>query len=504
MNIIEEQRNRIITENNTAQSRLLDILNETPKSSEVLNITEPLHGDLDFSVLIQEYEMRNIKTISLSKGEITSVVGLPTGLLVFECPENLLTSIENLPITLQTLNLSHNYLEKIDVSNLEALETLNISHNKIAVLENLPPTLKELYFDNNQIASVSLAEIEGLKTLHLSNNPITVIDSLPPGVADFQMENTPDIEFRKSNLDILSSKNIESADTEEDAEVSAEDIRDEADEVTKEEQEQKKNYEDALFEYFQLKNDYEKKVRKMKREAYKKAPTKKMGRQAIASIKPSCINCKRPVGTIFGRRDNNKYIVLCGDAENPCNLNIQIFNEYSTNFIELLYIYYEELNGVKDNIIRQKLDTIFNYTSEEKSIELYKKELELFNDYSGYFKELYDKYTEYYHDPAKKEAFMKKNEKIFLLIEKNRELIEEYKSSQNPELLKVVVKSQIDDIYPEIRNRRLLEGEVMEIDSKTFTNHIEYSLFKYPIEISKIVNTLGEKSRVVKYVYKSV
>ena len=114
MNIIEEQRNKVITENNTAQSRLLDILNETPKSSEVLNITEPLHGDLDFSVLIQEYEMRNVKTISLSKGEISSIAGLPTGLLVFECPENLLTSIENLPITLKTLNLSHNHLEKID------------------------------------------------------------------------------------------------------------------------------------------------------------------------------------------------------------------------------------------------------------------------------------------------------------------------------------------------------------------------------------------------------
>ena len=97
---------------------------------------------------------------------------------------------------------------------------------------------------------------------------------------------------------------------------------------------------------------------------------------------------------------------------------------------------------------------------------------------------------------------MKKNEKIFLLLEKNRELIEEYKSSQNPEILKVIVKSQIEDIYPEIRNRRLLEGEVMEIDSETFTNRVEYSIFKYPIEISKIVDVLGEKSRVIKYVYK--
>ena len=66
MDLIKEKRETIIKDNNTAQERLNDILENLPKSSEVLEITEQnlLHGDLDFSVL-QELGMGNITTIIL-------------------------------------------------------------------------------------------------------------------------------------------------------------------------------------------------------------------------------------------------------------------------------------------------------------------------------------------------------------------------------------------------------------------------------------------------------
>ena len=483
MDLIKEKRDTIIKDNNTAQERLNSILENLPKSSEVLEITEKnlLHGDVDFSVL-QELGMGNITTIILNEGEVTSIVGLPSNLKKLECSHNLLTVIENLPTTLENLNISFNYLESIDISALEVLQSLNISHNRIKKLINIPTTLTELLINDNQFGSLDLKYLINLKTLHISNNPITLIENLPEGIVDFTMENTSNIEFRNSDLGSLATEEEQQSKKEKE-----------------EEGKQQLTYEEALSEFFRLKNEYETKLRKMKRDAYRKAPTKKMGRELVLSVKPQCIHCKRPVGTLFSDRIDNKYTILCGDKENPCKLNVQIFNGGSEHVLDTLVLFDEELQTIKEKIIRQKLDTIFNYVSEDKSVEMFKKELELYNSYSIIYKEIIDRYVEQYHDPHKKEQIKKKNENIFILNEKVKELLEEYKNTENPELLRIAVRMQIKEIYPEIRNRRMLENQVVELDKEMVGQKEIISIFKYPIEITAIINNSGEKPRVIKY-----
>jgi hypothetical protein len=482
MDLILEKRDAVITENNTAQNRLLDILENLPKSSEVLEISEELHGDLDFSI-IKDFEMGNLKSIILNKGEITSIIGLPNNIIKLVCANNFLMLLENLPITLEILNISYNYLEKIDIGYLQVLQTLNISHNRITELTNIPTTITELLCDNNKLGEINLIGLENLKILNISNNPITIIENLPEGVVQFTMENTPNIEFRNSALDAIRSQ--------EDIESNKEKDNNDKQQI---------NYKEALSEFFHLKQEYETKVRKMKHDAYNKAPTKKLGRTAVLSVKPACIHCKRPVGTIFSNRIDNKYTILCGDNENPCKLNVQIFNGGGTYFEDLLYTFRDHLDEIKVRIIRQKLDTIFSYVSEEKSIELFKKELQTYNSDSNIYKELLDVYTDYYHNKQNKEKAIKKNQIIFGLNEKVQLLMEEYEQTQNPELLTLAVRTQINEIYPEIRNKRMLENEVTELDSKLVSNKEIFSIFKYPIEISKLDYHVGEQPRVINYI----
>jgi hypothetical protein len=482
MEFIKEKRDTVIRENNTAQKQLLTLIENLPKSLEVLEIAEELHGDLDFSV-IKELGMGKLTGIVLNKGEVTSIIGLPDNLEKLECPDQFLTLLENLPTTLKTLNISHNYLEKIEIGSLEVLETLNISHNRITNLENLPPTLTTILCDNNQLGSLNFTGLNELKTLNISNNPITLVENLPEGVVQFTMENTPSIEFRNSSLAaILPEDELESKKQRGETET------------------QKKNYEEAVSEFFRLKNEYETKLRKMKHQAYHKAPTKKLGRAAVLAVKPVCIHCKRPVGTIFSNRVNGKYTVLCGDVENPCKLNIQIFNGGNTYFEDLLYTFREHLEEIKERIIRQKLNAIFDYVSEEKSVELFQKDLESYNSDSNIYKELLDVYTDYYHNAHNKEMAIKKNHTIFELNEKVQQLLEEYVKTENSELLRTAVNIQTNEIYPEIRNRRLLENEVMELQSELVSNKEIFSIFKYPIDISKLDYHAGENPRVIKYI----
>jgi len=477
MNIIKEQREKIIKENNTAQDRLISIIENSPKSLEVLEIIEELHGDLDFEIL-KNLEFGNIKAISLNKGEITSVINLPKGLVTFECPDNMLLFLENLPTSLSSLNISGNYLEKIDIGSLKVLEKLNISKNKITVLENLPTTLVEIDVNNNQIGSLDFKNITGLKKLNISNNPITVIENLPEGIVDFKMDNTPSIEFRNSALDSATEP---------------ESIKQKKTELETEEK-QKQNYEEAVFEYFRLKQEYEKKTKKMKRDAYQKAPTKKMGHLAVISVKPPCINCKRPVGTLFSNKEN-KYTILCGDKQKPCELNVVIFNGSFREIYELIELFSEETETTKEGIIKQKLDTVFNYVTEEKSVEMFKKELDLFNESHIIYKEHLDKYIENFHDENKKAMIQKKNNTIFEWNERVKSLLDEYKKTENKEFLIQAINIQINEIYPEIRNRRMLQNELVELDVK----EKEIKLFKYPIVFSKLYSNLGENPRVIKF-----
>ena len=477
MNIIKEQREKVIRENNTAQDSLLNILENSPKSIEVLEITEELHGDIDFEIL-KDFEIGNLKNIILNKGEITSIIGLPKGLIKLECPNNLLTTLENLPTSLIFLNISKNYLEKIDISSLKVLEILNISNNKLTVIENLPESLKELDLDNNELGFLNFIGISNLQKLNISNNPITVIENLPEGIVDFKTDNTPSIEFRNSALDSISETNsVKEKKTEKE-----------------DEEKQKHNYKEAIFEFFRLKQQYEVTLTKMKRDTYKRAPTKKMGRLAILSIKPPCINCKRPVGTLFSNKDN-KYTILCGDKDKPCELNVVIFNGSFREIYELIELFSEETETAKEGIIKQKLDTIFNYVTEEKSVEMFKKELELFNESSIIYKEYLDKYIENFHDENKKELIQKKNNTIFELNERVKSLLDEYNKTENRELLIEAVRIQINEIYPEIRNRRMLENELVELDKRDK----EMILFKYPISFSKLYSNLGEPPRIMKY-----
>jgi hypothetical protein len=232
------------------------------------------------------------------------------------------------------------------------------------------------------------------------------------------------------------------------------------------------------------------------KDAFKKEPSKRLGKLAAMSVKPPCINCKRAFGTIFTNRENDKYIAICGNKTNPCNLNIKIYNGKTVNLPYILNVYNEEIMDVKNIIIRQKLDTLFNYVSEEKSVQMFKKELETYNANSRIYKELLDKYNDLYENEAIKEMLAKKNRELFFVVEKIGDLLKEYERTENKTILQTAMHIQINEIYPEIRNMRLLKNEVLELNQY---DENKYKIFTYPVALSKIDYDFGEKATVLKF-----
>ena len=442
MNIIREQREHILTQNNTGNIQIRNVLEKTNKRIEILELKESLHGDLDFSI-VKELGFGLLHEIIINEGDVTSITNLPAGIKKLTCNNNLLISLENLPESLEYLNVNNNYIDVLQIDYLKNLQVLHCASNRLTKLADLPESIQEIHCENNTLLdTLYLGNVKNLQVLHISNTNVHIIYDFPEGVNDFVMENTPSIEFRNAAGNPTAVRNADDAD-----------------------QKRKKTYVDALNEYFKMKANYEKDLSKAKRTVYEKAPTKRMGRNSAKAVKVPCVKCKRPVGTQFLMK-NNKYIAICGDVRNPCNLDIQIYNGRCSRYQDTMMEFKTEIEVAKQKIICDKLDVLFSYISEEQSIAEFKKDLDEYNINNKAYNELLSGHNEIYNNPVKDDFVTKKNEVIFKLTESVRALLAEYKDSNNPELLSQAVRVQAEQISAEARNLRMLKYEVMEMDKR--------------------------------------
>jgi hypothetical protein len=473
MNIIDKQRETVISENNTAQGVLLGILDKLTRRTSTLEIAEPLHGDLDFAA-IRNSGFMFVHTIILQEGEVTSIVNLPEGITHFTCPRNFLVGLEKLPTSLQELDVPYNYLETVDLSPCRVLAKANLSNNRLRELVELPRELVELHADHNELALVKLKGLTKLKILNVSNNKITIIEDLPENITDFQMENNPSIQF--INSPVVPMKKQENL------------------------VDQEVRYVDSLYQYFRIKDEYETKVHEMRKKVFRLEPyNKKAGRKAAKAVKAKCIHCARPVGTIFSTTEN-RYKALCGDATNPCSLNIELYKGEFSSLNDLIYTFKEDLETIKEKIICLKLDTLFDYVSGGKATAQFKEELENYNIDSRILKELIDEREENYSSEHKKDLIERKRNTIFMYAEQIGNLLAEYKKTENRELLKTAMTLQVNNLLPETRNLRLLMHEHMEVNMHVHTNgRIENSLFQIPFSLAKYAHNTDEPPRVIKF-----
>ena len=500
MNIIIEQRNNILENNNIGTTELRNVLETLNKRIERLEFKESLHGDLDFSV-IKEFGLGMVEEIIIHKGDVTSVSNLPEGIKKFTCNLNLLIELENLPVSIEELDINNNYIDVIEVDYLKNLQVLHCSSNRITKLDKLPASLQTLKCENNSILdTLHLGNTKTLKVLHISNTNIHIIHEFPDGVSDFVMENTPSIEFRNAETNIsLNAAN------------------------KKDDETRNKTYVDSLNSYFKIKAKYEKELNTLKRKVYKKSSTKKMGRNAVLQVKPNCIKCQRPVGTIFDTKDH-KYKAFCGDTRNPCTLDIQIYNSFLVTYQDFMHEYQEVIESSKEKIICDKLDTLFGYITEEDSIRVFNEELTNYNQSVRMYNNLNQSYSDIHENTIKNELITKKNESIFKLTESMRTLLNEYKKTDNIEILKQAVRVQYDQITPETRNLRMLKYEVMEVDSrepkrdnensmiildsncqiefklKPSPDILEHVLVQHPVELNKREYLVDEPPNVIKFI----
>jgi len=254
------------------------------------------------------------------------------------------------------------------------------------------------------------------------------------------------------------------------------------------------DFPEALDTYFELKRNYERAAYNLKKNMFERATSKKAGKELVKQVKPKCVNCRRPVGSVF-TIEKRTYIAKCGDTKNPCNFHIKLYAGSYDNLVDLLDAFHTYTEDAKDTIMKQKLDTLFNYVSESRSVQLFKKHFEDYTEMATYLKELTDEYNDIYFNEESALKIEKKKGEIFKIQERIKDLFQKYKEYEKPEVLQDAMAIYKDELKPEIANLRILQYAVYEM----IDNGTDSILMQDKVPLGKRDFTFGSFPNVIQF-----
>lgn len=423
-------------------------------------IQEPLQGELDLTFLGENCP---IQVLEFAPGEgdrvITELRGLPKHLTKLTCAHQKLRELRDLPNTLLELNVSHNRLSTLDFSDVPRLKVFRGSHNTLYRLDNLPATLEEMYVDHNKLSTLNLLGLSFLRVLHAKYNPHPLILKNVPSkqdtktAIDIQLDDDP---FRQLGGDSEGESGSDSDDTN-----------------TKKKSTKSKKipYSEALNHYFAYKTKYEHSVKKMAEKAAKvtKATTKK-GTSSTKPPKktsklPECIQCRANVGMTFSKKKQT-YHAHCGIGnQRNCPFEIELYTgEYDT-LDTLIREQHTHFEHEKQELLQQKMETLFGWIDEKTSSMKFKERLEEYMGNNIYNDRLVNLYQELHFSKNRQDMEDRQLQKIAEIKAQIHAILNEYHAEPlNKELLRDALEIQVKELIPETAQLRTLKYPIMEMN----------------------------------------
>lgn len=213
-------------------------------------------------------------------------------------------------------------------------------------------------------------------------------------------------------------------------------------------------FNEALNNYYEFKTLYENSYNKEKRDIIN---NKKLSwnekRNRFQKLKPKCINCKRPVGTLFSRKFSEQdysgfktLSAVCGDRVNPCKLNINLKLDNVENLENFIKDLDDSIQEDKNIIIQKKNELLFGYITSENAINTFEKYKTNLNDtyeLKNLFLELLISKTD---NEEKKTELKQLLSQYYLIIKNINQDIKNANISNNIQLIEDTIKNNYIDL----------------------------------------------------------
>ena len=135
---------------------------------------------------------------------------------------------------------------------------------------------------------------------------------------------------------------------------------------------------EALNEYFKLKSKYDDDITKEKKKIMNNISlSNKEKRTEYLKLKPKCVNCKKPGGTLFKtlffssndtEDSSREYRAQCGIIADPCNLDIKIKLYKNDLLPDILNDISNDIKNYKNTVIDDKNKLLFGYITTETAL----------------------------------------------------------------------------------------------------------------------------------------
>jgi hypothetical protein len=225
---------------------------------------------------------------------------------------------------------------------------------------------------------------------------------------------------------------------------------------------------DAFNEYYKLKNKYESDYNKDKQKIIKnKQMSWKEKRNEYKQLKPKCINCKRPVGTIFSIKrsgeandDFRELKAICGSLSEPCTLNININAGVTYNMMDHIKELEKDIENYKNEIIEYKNKLLFGYTKTETAVENFDKIKEAINDTSFLLNINYEHMFDVVDNKITNEGIAKLKEEVYILINEIKMSIKQFDSTGNVQFIRDSVDIYVNQMESKLKELLTLKYKV--------------------------------------------
>lgn len=272
------------------------------------------------------------------------------------------------------------------------------------------------------------------------------------------------------------------------------------------------SFNEALNNYYQFKTLYETTYNKEKRDIIN---NKKISwnekRSEFQKLKKKCINCKRPVGTIFSRNFNDDgysgfttLSAVCGDRVKPCKLNINLKIDKVDSLENNIKLLDDSIKEDKNIIIQKKNELLFGYITDKTAIDTFEEYKNILNetyDLKNYFLELLINRTD---NEDKKKELKELLAEYYLIIKNIGQDVKDANIDNNIQLIEDTIRNNYVDLLmnkpdhigklEKIRNLKYMYCNV-EYDEDTNEYHL--------IQKKNTIESLEEPftSEVISYVF---
>lgn len=241
---------------------------------------------------------------------------------------------------------------------------------------------------------------------------------------------------------------------------------------------------EAINKFYQLKGKYDEIVRRKKQKIINNDSLSKREKKRLwESEKIKCINCRKPVGTFFSVK-NRRLLAQCGavkytslpEGTKACKLNIDIELANITTMQETIKNFSAYKEKDKEDIIKTKLNLLFNFTTEEEAIKEFEDKRNEFDEDVNTYNKYLELFIDIHNSSEKRERIkelLKQKETLVreikdILKNKNKSddsegmsSVDDFTSARVTDAVNVQV-GQLEDVLKELRNIKYEYYNVVE------------------------------------------